>query len=206
MRSTIWKKILAIVLAITLIAGFASAIFCRAAYHDTADHWASAYIDEATERGWMNGTGNGFAPDRPMTRAEVVTVLWRMDGEPPALHVSFDDVDPKAYYAVAVSWARREGIVNGVSDTTFAPNDTVTREQFATILWRFAGQPGPSGSIALFRDPNLTPWSADAFRWAVGEGIITGVEQNGLMYLLPKQPVTRAQAAAMLVRWEVADR
>lgn len=202
MRSTIWKKILAIALSVALIAGFASAIFCRAAYPDTTDHWASAYIDTATERGWMNGTGSGFAPDRPMTRAEVVTVLWRMAGEPPAIHVSFDDVHPKIYYAVAVSWAKREGIVTGTSETTFAPNDTVTREQFATILWRFAGQPEPKGNLALFRDPNLTPWSYEAVRWAVGEGIINGVMQNGFMYLCPKQPVTRAQAATMLVRWE----
>lgn len=209
MRHKNYIRLLAFVLAALLIVGMLAAVIANATvapgYTDTKDHWAVSYIAEATAEGWMNGTGAGrFSPDRPLTRAEAVTILWRAEGSPPALHMSFTDVHPKAYYAQAVKWAADNSLVKGVSEDSFAPDDNITREQFVTILYRYADLGGlnteAGGSLAAFRDPNLTPWSADAVRWAVSSGVITGVKQNGFTYLLPKALVTRAQACVMLCR------
>ena len=136
-----------------------------------------------------------------MTRAMMATVLYRMAGQPPVTDhdTPFSDVPSNTWYTQAVAWAADKGILKGTSPTTFSPGDQVTREQLATMLWRYDGSPAPSGDTALsFPDGNaLSSWATQAMAWAVGEGIVEGY--NGL--LLPTAPAIRGQVAAMLWRY-----
>ena len=111
----------------------------------------------------------------------------------------FADVDGGAWYAEAVRWAASEGIVTGVSDTSFAPNAEITREQLAAILHRYAGEPATAANLAAFTDAaSVSAYAADATAWCVGESIITGTTDTTLS---PQSAATRAQCAAMLMRF-----
>ena len=111
----------------------------------------------------------------------------------------FTDVDGGAWYAEAVRWASSEGIVEGVSDTSFAPNAEITREQLAAILWRYAGEPATAANLAGYADgASVSAYAVDAMRWCVEHGIITGTTAATLE---PQGTATRAQAAAMLMRF-----
>ncbi len=156
----------------------------------------------------MNGVGeNLFAPDDTMTRAMLVTVLWRMEGEPEAeSENSFTDVPSDSWYAQAVAWAQKENIVNGVGEGLFDPMGQVTREQMATILYRYGQQKGlveESSELTAFADSDkVSPWAQEAMSWAVAAEIMKGAaEQNGVLLLMPTNEITRAQAAAMLMRY-----
>ena len=111
----------------------------------------------------------------------------------------FADVDGGAWYAEAVRWAASEGIVEGVSATEFAPDAEITREQLAAILHRFAGEPATAANLATFTDAaSVSAYAVDAMAWCVEQGIITGVTDDTLA---PQSTATRAQCAAMLMRF-----
>ncbi|MBR4703859.1 MAG: S-layer homology domain-containing protein [Oscillospiraceae bacterium] len=169
-------------------------------YHDGI-HWA-------LDQGVMNGVdGQHFAPAAAASRAMLVTMLWRMEGEPRSdLDLSFQDVPAGAWYTEAVRWAASEHIVDGYGTDSFGPNDSVSREQLATILWRFAGYKGMSSTptervnLGVFLDAEqISGWAYDAMQWAVDAGLITGVGND---LLSPKTEAGRAQVATVLMRYE----
>ena len=176
-----------------------------------ADVAEGAWYYDAVSYVYANGLMDGvsaseFAPDTTLTRAMLVTILWRMEGEPVVNYLMpFTDVDGGAWYAEAVRWAASEGIVTGVSDTAFAPNDPITREQFAAILWRYAKYKGydvsigESTNILSYTDfDEIGEYAIPALQWACGEGIISG---RGGGILDPRGTASRAEAAAMLQRF-----
>ena len=169
------------------------------------DMWYHESVDYVLRTGLMNGMGNGkFAPNGTVTRAMMVTVLYRMAGEPEAKGtVPFTDVAEDAYYAKAVAWAYENHIVMGVTDTRFAPNTPATREQMATFLYRYAQFAGldvtAKGNLETFPDGNgVSHYALEAMAWAVGQGLLQG-DENGK--LLPKNTATRAQMATVLFRF-----
>ena len=168
-------------------------------YHDGV-HWA-------LENGVMNGVGaDTFAPDVPVSRAMLVTMLWRLAGAPEASEqITFTDVLPGLWHTEAVRWAAAQGVVQGYDARTFGPDDAVSREQFAVILWRYASKEGAdvtSGVVdrlGQFLDTEqIAPWALDAMRWAVHTGLIRGVSDERLS---PRSGATRAQAATLLLRF-----
>ena len=163
--------------------------------------WYYDAVSYVYANGLMDGTSaTTFEPNGTMTRAMLVTILWRMEGEPVVNYLMpFTDVDGGAWYAEAVRWASSEGIVEGVSDTSFAPNAEITREQLAAILWRYAGEPATAANLAGYADgASVSAYAVDAMRWCVEHGIITGTTAATLE---PQGTATRAQAAAMLMRF-----
>ena len=159
------------------------------------------------ENGLMDGVSDTlFDPDGTVTRAQLVTMLWRLEGEPSVNYaLPFTDVSGGEWYAEAVRWAAGEGIVNGVSETEFAPNAAVTREQLAAILHRYAQHKGydvsigESTNILSYSDfASISEYAISAMQWVCGEGIITGVTESTLE---PRGTATRAQSAAILMRF-----
>ena len=159
------------------------------------------------ENGLMDGVSDTlFDPDGTVTRGMIVTILHRLEGEPESnFKLPFDDVKEGQWYAEAVRWAAGEGIVNGVSETEFAPNAAVTREQLAAILHRYAQHKGydvsigESTNILSYSDfASISEYAISAMQWVCGEGIITGVTESTLE---PRGTATRAQSAAILMRF-----
>ena len=153
----------------------------------------------------MNGISDTrFAPDGNMTRAMLVTVLYRLAGSPASgSGTAFTDVVPGSWYEKAVAWASENGIAKGVSDTRFAPNDLVTREQIAAMLYRYTGWKGyalaEGKDITVFADGDQAgSYAVEALRWAVAEGLIQGREGNRLA---PTATATRAEVATILMRY-----
>ena len=145
-----------------------------------------------------------FAPNTEMTRAMLVTVLYRAEGEPAITrNIPFADIDMNEYYANAVIWAAANGIVNGYDENTFAPNDNITREQIAAIMERYADFKGAdttqTGDLSQFTDEaDISDWARDNVSWAVGAGLISG---KGDGILDPLGNATRAEVAAILQRF-----
>ncbi len=178
------------------------------------DYWAIEYIDKCYKAGIMNGVGDGrFSPGYPVTRAQVVTTLWRLAGEPEAENntsgMRFTDVSDGTWYTEAVAWAAENGITSGVGGSCFAPDRTVTRGEVAAILYRYAEYTGADVTVdknvdlSSFADSDkLTDWNRDAFAWCVSEGIINGrIEMEGYpIYLAPTDALKRAEIAAILCR------
>lgn len=167
-------------------------------YTDVAQgRWYFDAVQFVTENGLMNGYGNQFAPGEPLTRAQLTQVLHNYAGRPAVEDSSlFDDVNIGAWYAESVAWAAENGIVSGYGHRKFGPGDPVTREQLAVILWRYADQPAPPNLLLTFGDADqISPWAADAMRWAVDRGILSGREGG---VLDPTGNATRAEAAQML--------
>ena len=157
------------------------------------------------EKGIMDGTGaDRFSPNAPLTRAMIVTILYRMAGSPAMSGASdFKDVDSNKWFAKAVAWAAANGIVNGYGSGLFGPNDPVTREQLAAILYRYAVYGGMTAvtleeNLGGFADTaQLSAYAIQAMNWAVGQGLINGSGSN----LVPKAQATRAQVAAIIHRY-----
>lgn len=175
-------------------------------YNDvTAGDWFTPDVIYVTLTGLMNGTGDGFSPNNNINRAQLVTVLYRMAGEPEVTGENpFTDVPDGQWYTDAVLWAAENGITDGTSETTFSPNDALSREQMATFLYRFAnfeaGEPiEVTGDLSGYTDADLVAdYAVDAMTWAVGEGVISGIGNNTLA---PDNTASRAQMATVLTRY-----
>ncbi len=170
------------------------------------EDWFYADVRYVYESGLMNGTAEGlFSPDLFTSRAMIVTVLWRLSGSPVVnYYMPFADVDQAAWYAEAVRWAASCGIVAGYDNGDFGPNDPITREQLAAILYRCAAyrqedtSVGADTNILSFTDAaSVSEYAVPALQWACGAGILQGADGA----LLPTQPATRAQTAAILTRY-----
>ena len=167
--------------------------------------WYHPYVDYAVIHGLFGGTSaNTFEPESAMTRAMLVTVLWRYEGKPMGYQNTFSDVNAKdgSWYIDAVAWAAANGIVGGVGNNKFDPDGNITREQMATILYRYAKKKGidtgKRGDLSAFPDGGkVESWAKDALQWTVAEKIIGGSEG----YLLPQGNATRAQVATILMRY-----
>ena len=163
-------------------------------------NWAHDPIDWAVSNEITNGTSaSTFSPDEGCTRAQVVTFLWRAAGQPaPASSTNpFTDVKPGAYYYNAVLWAVEKGITNGTSDTTFSPDDTCTRAQIVTFLWRYEGQPVPTSTNNPFADVKPSAYFGSAVLWAVESDITNGTSATTFD---PEDTCTRAQVVTFLYR------
>ena len=163
--------------------------------------WYADAVSYVAENGIMNGAGNGtFAPDTVMSRAMLVQVLYNLEGKPEAADCTFTDVAADAWYADAVAWAADAGIVTGVSDTTFAPDQMMTREQIATILYRYAAYKNydvtASNDLSSYTDAGqIGSYAVEAMQWTNGAGLITGSTVN------PLGSATRAEVATILMRF-----
>ncbi len=169
-------------------------------FTDCKDEWYHEAVDFVVANGLMNGVGgNRFAPNSTLTRAMVVTVLYRQAGSPAVAEKStFTDVPADLWYADAVAWAQDMGIVNGVTADRFAPEKEVTREQIAAILWRYAGSPEVEGDMSAFKDADdISGYAKKAMSWAVSEGIFVGSDGK----LTPLKNTTRAQFACIIMRY-----
>ena len=170
----------------------------------TSGSWYYDGVRCALENGLMTGTSaRTFAPDRPVTRAMLVTILWRLAGEPYGRVSPFEDVLPGSWYAQAVSWAYDKGIVTGVTATSFQPGAPVTRAQLCAILCRYAALTGKntaaSASLDAFTDrAQVSAYAEASVRWALQAGLLTGVGDGRLA---PRSGATRAQLAVLLQRF-----
>ena len=166
-------------------------------------------VDFMSGNGLVNGISTKdptvFGPNQSMTRAMLVTILYRAAGQPSVAGITnkFTDNKEKQYYYNAVLWASNNGIVNGATAKTFDPDGKITREQIAAILYRYAGSPAASSSaLNGFADQSaVSSYAVTAMQWAVGNGIITGVSTNGRTTLSAKNNATRAQVSVMLHRF-----
>lgn len=170
----------------------------------SANDWFASAVDYVTGKGMMNGTAdNTFSPKANTTRGMVVTVLYRLENQPSTSAASFTDVASGAYYANAVAWANANGIVSGYGSGKFGPNDKVTREQLAAILYRYAQYKkyDVSGAKSLdgYTDAqSVSSYAVPALQWANAAGVVTGKSGSKLD---PKGNATRAEVAAMLMRF-----
>ena len=171
----------------------------RSAWYHDGVHWALS-------EGVMNGvSGERFAPDGPTSRAMLVTMLWRMAGSPPASgDAGFADVLPDFWYTGAIAWASEQEIVKGYGAERFGPDDPISREQLAVILWRYARGRGADTEaedrLGQYLDAErISPWALDALRWATHTGLVQGI---GPETLSPKTGAVRVQTATMLMRLE----
>lgn len=169
-----------------------------------ANHWAQAAIQYVYDNGLMTGVSDSeFAPEATTTRAMIVSMLARMENVTSAADAGFSDVAADDWYATAVNWAAANGIVNGISADTFAPNDPITREQLAAMLMNYAQYKGMDVSaradLSHYSDAeNISSWANDVLSWAVAEGLLTGVTDDTIA---PQVHATRAQVAAILQRF-----
>ena len=183
------------------------------------DNWAHAGLDYCIYRGYINGlSATTVDPSGTCTRAQLVCILYRIQGEPKVvedyeldkLRAPFDDVPRGQWYTNAIWWAKLTGIVNGTSATTFDPSGQITREQLATILYRYTAKYAPdatgnAASLAAYPDAgSVSAYARDAMAWAVGNGLISGLPHGKTDYLEPGGSATRAQVATILMRYEQA--
>ena len=172
-----------------------------------AGNWAHAGIDFALKQGLFNGmSSTTFEPDGSMTRAMLVTVLWRLDGSrAPAGRNTFTDVPGGQWYTDAVTWAAENGVVNGVGSGKFEPDGRVTREQIATILFRYAAKrydTSARADLSVFPDAGrVSAYAREALAWANAAGLVNGTDNGHGLILDPQGDATRAQVAAILMRY-----
>ena len=172
--------------------------------------WYHDGVHYCIENGLMNGlSADLFAPNGTTTRAQIVTILWRLEGKPVVNYaMSFNDVAADQWYTEAVRWAAAEGIVLGYSDAEFAPNVAITREQMAAILYRYCQYKeidvsvGEDTNILSYTDAfDVHSWAMEAMQWACGAGVVGGIADGNGMKLDPTGTATRAQVATMLWRF-----
>ena len=183
------------------------------------DSWAHAGLDYCIYSGYINGlSATTVDPSGTCTRAQLVCILYRIQGEPKVvegyelakLRAPFDDVPRGQWYTNAILWAKLTRIVNGTSATTFDPSGQITREQLATILYRYTAKYAPdatgnAASLADYPDAgSVSAYARDAMAWAVGNGLIKGLPHGKTDYLEPGGSTTRAQVATILMRYEQA--
>ena len=173
--------------------------------------WSHEGIDYCVRRSLMVGTGVGtFSPGMNCSRAQIVQILYNLSGDKTDYgnyYLPFTDVAPGAWYYDAVAWAYDNAVVSGTSATTFAPNDVITREQMAVILYGYTAEFAPeftgnAASLNTFPDAgSVANWAYAAMSWAVGNGLISGMGSGGVSYLSPQGSATRAQASAIIMRY-----
>ena len=193
-------------LLLALILTLSLSVTAYAAVEDTgfsdvaADAWYADAVTYVRDNGLMSGTSDTtFTPGGTMTRGMLVTTLYRMAGSPSLenedLGYPFADVPGDAWYADGVYWARLAGVVGGYSEDQFGPDDPVTREQIAAILWRYAGSPAAESGTDFADEGSISAYAAQAVDWARANGIVNGVEDNRF---LSQSSATRAQVATIL--------
>lgn len=179
----------------------------------TATAWYHDGVHYCLENGLMRGVSGGkFLPDGSTTRAQLVTILWRLEGSPETTGaVRFGDTASGAWYTEAVRWAVGCGVVKGYDNECFGPNDAVTREQMAAILYRYAQHKGYDVSagedtnILSFDDAfAVSEYAIPAMQWACGSSMVHGIARDGRMLLAPRDTTTRAQTATLLMRFQSA--
>lgn len=195
-RQRVYSALCAVLLALGLSA-------TTLGYSDVAQEtWYYETIQAVTEQGLMQGvTSERFAPEGYVTRATVITTLWRLEGSPDVTVSSvFPDVPGKHWAYTAAAWAKGAGIATGYSDGVFGPEDHVTREQLAVFLYRYAiykGEPIAEGVVTLYADAQfIHAWALGGVKHALGTGLMTGTSSG----LSPLGLATRAELAAILVR------
>lgn len=168
--------------------------------------WYYEAVEYVANKGLMNGTGNDeFTPDANTTRGMIVTILYRLEGSPEVSMSTFTDVANTEYYAKAVAWAKKNGIVNGYGEGKFGPNDVITREQLAAIMYRYSNYKkydtsvGEDTNILSYNDiSELSEYAVSSMQWACGAGLVNGIGDGKLA---PKGNATRAQLATILMRY-----
>ena len=207
------KRMFSLLLALIMVAGLLpAAVMAADAQGETglpftdvpADAWYLDAVRYVYANGLMIGTSETtFEPETTITRGMIVTILHRLEGTPKAEGMSFSDVEEGKWYSDGVAWASANGIVNGFPEGTFEPKTPITREQLATILYRYAKFKGMDVSVG--EDTNILSYDdafditdgyAPAMQWAVGSGLIIGTDST---HLSPQRQLTRAQAAAILM-------
>ena len=205
------KRMAAFLTALILCLGLSVTAFAAETGTGFSDVEAGDWYAEAAvycrDNGLMAGTGEStFSPDTPMTRGMLVTVLYRLAGSPSQEHENlgypFADVPGDSWYADGVYWTRLNGVVSGYSNSAFGPNDPLTREQLATILWRYAGSPAVGGGASFADESDIASWAASAVDWAQESGYVSGVGGNRFD---PDGTATRAQVAVILMRYDQAQ-
>ena len=198
------KRMGAILMALALVLGLNLTAF--AAVEDTgfsdvaADAWYADAVEYVRDNGLMSGTSaTTFAPEGTMTRAMLVTALWREAGSPVVNYaMDFDDVDEDQWYTEAVRWAASEGIVTGTGKG-FSPDAALTRESLAAILFRYAGGQADADQLGSYADgAGVSAWAREAMNWAVAQGLITGKSGGRLD---PGGTASRAEVSAILMRY-----
>ena len=168
--------------------------------------WFYEYVMKMYAAGIVNGyTATEYAPELELTRGQLAVMLYRAAGEPEVKGYStFTDVPTNAYYAKAVAWAQSEGVINGVGNNCFAPEENITREDMVTMFYRLEGEEKGTGDLTTFKDyEKVDDYAVEAMKWAVGKGIIGGTSFEGVegLYLDPTGYTTRAQAAKVFCVW-----
>lgn len=167
----------------------------------TRDTWCYTQVMQASEAGLMNGYGSSlFGKNDPITRGQMVQILYNYYGEDCGTNSGFSDVPSSAWYAKAVTWASKKGVVSGYSNGTFGPDNKLTREQMVTILYNVAGRPATNTSaLAQFNDRGqVAAYAVNGFSWAVSNKVVSGTSNTTLS---PRGTATRAQVAVILIRY-----
>ncbi|MBM6871484.1 S-layer homology domain-containing protein, partial [Pseudoflavonifractor phocaeensis] len=205
------KRFLSILLVLCMLLGLLpTTVFAAGtsitSYADVQEtDWFYDAVKYASENGMMNGTGGGlFSPSMVTNRAMIVTILYRLEGEPEVTGAtSFSDVAAGQWYTDAILWAAQKGVVTGYDTGLFGPDDAITREQMATILYRYAQykeyDTTASGDVTTFTDgSSVSAYAVEAVKWAVGVGLLTGTDKGAL---LPTGSASRAEVATILMRF-----
>ncbi|MBQ6431641.1 MAG: S-layer homology domain-containing protein [Oscillospiraceae bacterium] len=206
------KKAISILLCAALFAVFCAVPAGATSLHPFSDvvpgSWYEHGVIYAYEKGMMVGTSKTeFSPNTDTTRAMIVTILYRLEGSPEVERTdSFTDVPDNEWYSDAVAWAAQKHIVDGYGNGKFGPQDSITRQQLAAILYRYTAYKGMSvsanGWASSYPDVgSVSTWAVAAMQWAVKEGYITGSLINGQVFLLPEASASRAQIATILMRY-----
>lgn len=213
------KKTVVLLICVCLVFGFASSVYAADAYRDVpGEAWYAEAVEYVTANKMMIGDGNNsFTPDEPATRAMIVTVLWRLAGEPKVYGGAFSDVSVLDWYFTSAAWGHISNIVEGYSIDLAIPEEvgyrfvfkgeqTVTREELACFLYRYAKYAGAdvseSASLEGFADAaSVSDWAEEALGWCVAEGILQGTPAGDSLNLAPADHATRAEVAAMLMRY-----
>ena len=203
------KKLLSALFALLMLTPCVTAASAAAktGFSDVeAGRWSADSIRYAVENGYMKGVGGDkFDPEGSLTRAMVATVLWRREGEPkPTAPSGFSDVPAGEWYADAVAWAKETGVVKGITEKTFEPDGLITREQLATMLFRFSSSapvsvPERADLTPFSDDEKVSDWANEPLGWAVEAGLIKGTDGNRLA---PEGDATREQFAAIIERYD----
>ena len=196
------KQVLSgILAAVTLFTVPAYAAVDDTGFSDVASNaWYAEAVEYVHGNGLMSGTSaTTFSPETNTSRAMLATILYRSSGSPAVTEaVDFTDVSTDAYYADAVAWASANGIISGYGNGLFGPNDPITREQIAAILWRYAGSPSAETGADFADESSISSYAATAVDWARASGIVNGAENN---QFLPQDNATRAEVATILYNY-----